>query len=526
MEEQTTTSDDLMRFLQRMNDKMELTIKTSEKNINDKLELRLNSLDEGINEIRKDVKINDKKVEDINSALMARIEKIEENMRRSSYRKMSSDTLGKPKESEENISANDQSEAPGLVRNDSWANEVEAEYNKKIHDKKEHEARRLEDDRRERDKNQWMESRRTPDDWTAGLKATVRHPAKHVDKLVEKPAIHVKRVEKLSEMDRKTKTAVRHWFCEDSDSSDDDTANEEDTNEDWNLVDRQKKNDIKKKRLTAKRNKKKEEILEKVNHMAGIGPIDRDTMEYHIDKNQGDFERAKIAVIREHLSRYYKYNNAELEAVTIVETKYNKKMGSEGTLYFATKDKQDIVDLFIRKSECKRDDVSLRNFVPPQIYKRFSALNKLCKLKREEYSNLKTQIRFGKSDLEILTKIRGSEDPFKIVNLKDFIGDKDIPEYEHDVKWKPHRDRAPRRRVSSSRSSSPVSKPAPPATRSALDELPSRVIRQLSINSDDGNNHKKRKGAESMDSCHSKDLETAITSNEDNNMEHEADVTL
>ena len=49
----------------------------------------------------------------------------------------------------------------------------------------------------------------------------------------------------------------------------------------------------------------------------------------------------------------------------------------------------------------------------------------------------------------MLTKIKGGEDPFKTVNLKDFIGDNDMPEYEHDVKWTSHRNRAPRRRVTS-----------------------------------------------------------------------------
>ena len=202
-----------------------------------------------------------------------------------------------------------------------------------------------------------------------------------------------------------------------------------------------------------------------------------------------------------------------------------KKVDGEGILYFATEDKQDIVDLYIRKSECKRDDVSLRNFVPPQIFRRFTAINKICKQKHEENSLLKTQIRFGKLDLEVLTKQRGSEDSFKVTNLKDFIGDRDIPEYDHDVKWKHHRDRAPRRRVTSSRSSSPVSRPVPPATTNSMDELPSRVIRQLSINSDDGTISKKRKGHDSMDSCHSNDLKAAMKVSGENNKMN-ADETL
>ena len=518
--EEKTTSDDLMKFLQLMNDKMESTIKGVEKNINDKLEIRLNSLDTGMSDLRKEVKSNDKKAVDMNNVLLNRMERIEQDMRRSQMRRMNSDTLGRTSKLQQLSSQSvgkddtiDQPEAQGLVRENSWANEVEEEHNKKVEEEKNKEVKRREEDMMERDKNQWIEKRRVPDDWTAGLRATVRQPVKSVDN-------PVKCVERTSKVEAKVRKAVRHWFGEDSDSSEDDVADDDHDAEDWNCVDRQKKNEMKKKRMNMKRNKKKEEVLEKVNHMVGIGPIDSEIIDYHIEKNHGDFEKAKLAAIREHLARFYKFNSSELDAVKIVETKYNKKMDGEGILYFATEDKQDIVDLYIRKSECKRDKVSLRNFVPPQIFKRFTAINKLCKQKREENSQLKTQIRFGKSDLIVLTKLRGSEDSFKAVNLEDFIGEADIPNYDHDIKWKSHKDRAPRRRVTSSRSSSPV----PPATLNSRDELPTRAIRQLSINSDDGTVTKKRKGPESMDSCHSNDLAEAMKSNGEKKMD--ADETL
>ena len=102
-------------------------------------------------------------------------------------------------------------------------------------------------------------------------------------------------------------------------------------------------------------------------------------------------------------------------------------------------------------------------------------------------------------------KIRGEEEVFKITDLKDFIGEEEIPGYDHDVKWTSRRDRAPRRCVSSSRSSSPVNrnpeKPAGTISRETLPQPPSmdRQLRQLSLNSNDGAPSKRRKDDGSED---------------------------
>ena len=154
------------------------------------------------------------------------------------------------------------------------------------------------------------------------------------------------------------------------------------------------------------------------------------------------------------MKRYYKYNEEELEKISIVETKLNPK--GEGTIYIAVEDKSDIKDLFKRKAECKRNEAVLRNFVPPQIFERFVGLNKICATRRKENQGLKMQVRFGSRDLEVLTKYKGSEEPFKTTSLQDFLGDDDIPGYDDTIKWKWNKDRAPRRRVTSSRSSRPV----------------------------------------------------------------------
>ena len=99
--------------------------------------------------------------------------------------------------------------------------------------------------------------------------------------------------------------------------------------------------------------------------------------------------KAKVGVVREHLRRYYNYNEDELDVINIEETKYNSN--GDGIIYIAMTDKEDIRDIYRRKAECKRDEVYLKNFTPPQIFKRFVALNKLCSDIRQLDRKLKTQ---------------------------------------------------------------------------------------------------------------------------------------
>ena len=86
-------------------------------------------------------------------------------------------------------------------------------------------------------------------------------------------------------------------------------------------------------------------------------------------------------------------------------------------------------------------------FIPPQYHERFIALNRICSQRRSDNAELKTQIRFGQDDLIVLTKIKGSEEPYKIVNLREFAGDEFLPEFDMSLKWRIQEDRPPRRRV-------------------------------------------------------------------------------
>ena len=62
------------------------------------------------------------------------------------------------------------------------------------------------------------------------------------------------------------------------------------------------------------------------------------------------------------------------------------------------------------------------------------------------------QVRLSTKDLEIMTKMKGSEKE----NLNNLVGNAELPAFNDKIKWKKHQDRRPCRRVTSSRENSPV----------------------------------------------------------------------
>ena len=143
----------------------------------------------------------------------------------------------------------------------------------------------------------------------------------------------------------------------------------------------------------------------------------------------------------------------EIKNLKIKETKMTNK--EEIYIYIAVEEMDDIRDIYRRKAEVRRDDAVLRTYIPPQFYERFSALNKICRDRRLADPLLKTQVRFCSKDLEILTKEKGTEEPFEKIELKEFLGGDTIPQFDFKMKWKLQRDRPPRRVATSSRPASP-----------------------------------------------------------------------
>ena len=90
----------------------------------------------------------------------------------------------------------------------------------------------------------------------------------------------------------------------------------------------------------------------------------------------------------------------------------------------------------------------------------------------------------------ILMKEKGSEEPFRQVNLTDFIGETVLPTFDHTIKWRRLVDRPTRRRVTSSRSPSPD-----PANRKVSPQKPqlNKQLRQLSLTGKDTSVNKRQR---------------------------------
>ena len=328
-----------------------------------------------------------------------------------------------------------------IQRSDSWAEEVEREVEKR--------TKANGEDRFEvEDREQWTVDRRVPSKWAENLEREVRGSAERVGRSRQQ--------RKTARMDGQRKVAdrledehecgsekvkrVHHWFGrssgEETDSSDP---------EGWNTMDREGKNEEKRRRARERGEKMKTEVTMKARRMAGVGPITTEEIDQQWTKTK-DYNKAKIWAVKAHLAVYYRYNQEELDRLEILETKRNIK---DEIIYIAVTNESDIRDIYSRKAECRRDDTVVKSYIPPQYWERFVALNRVCAEKRALDGKLKTQIRFGTKDLIILTKEKGSQDPYYMENLDDFTDGRTLLKVDLGLKWKFQEDRPPRRRVGS-----------------------------------------------------------------------------
>ena len=196
----------------------------------------------------------------------------------------------------------------------------------------------------------------------------------------------------------------------------------------------------------------------KARRMAGLGPITEQDICFQMDKTK-DYSRAKKWAVKAHLAHYYRYSQDELDTLELLETKRALK---DNIIYIAVSSERDIKDIYARKAEMRCDKTVVRSYIPPQFYTRFAAINKICARKRAEDDSLKTQVRFGERDLHIMTKLKGSQDPYFNEDMETFLEGERLPEIDLTIKWRFQEDRPPRRRVASP---SPPSSPDHPTSR-------------------------------------------------------------
>ena len=230
--------------------------------------------------------------------------------------------------------------------------------------------------------------------------------------------------------------------------------------------------------------------MRKANLIVGLGPITQDDINNQ-SKNNNDYSEAKVKAALTYLRTRLMYNDEELEKIHINETQTAK----DDTLYIALTCAQDVKDIYIRKSEVRDDTTWTRNFIPPQVHAKYMFLNKACKNYRETYKEMKTQVRFGHFDLEVLVKPRGSTEPFREIEITEIVDveAEAMPDFDFTIKWKSKTERQPRRKI----------QPGQPISVSNLrngdtGQIP-KPIRQLSVNSSDNIDTKRLRSKNDME---------------------------
>ena len=239
---------------------------------------------------------------------------------------------------------------------------------------------------------------------------------------------------------------LRKWFGVDTESGSESGSsdNESTDTEDWNQVDRRKRNKLKLK--TQEKNKKHKQSMNasRASHILGISPIHSETISSYMSEGL-KFEQAKIKAVHQYLHFYLKFEDEELDIMDIKETM--TAMKGDDTLYVAFQNKDDIREIHWRMAECRNSELNTRNYIPPGFYARYMAASNRCSDVRKKFRDTKTQIRFSEHDIEVLTKERWSEEPYRSVDLKDFMGEMELPPFDHSRRWLQRLDRPPRRKI-------------------------------------------------------------------------------
>ena len=118
----------------------------------------------------------------------------------------------------------------------------------------------------------------------------------------------------------------------------------------------------------------------------------------------------------------------------------------DDTVYVVFKELKTIKEIHWRAAQIQNPAIGIRNYIPPQFWRRYMYLNEECNKYRQHYKNTKTQLRFNNLDIEILVKTRGSTEPYSTVPYDEITDPKYIPKFEYNIKWENRNDSRPLRK--------------------------------------------------------------------------------
>ena len=206
---------------------------------------------------------------------------------------------------------------------------------------------------------------------------------------------------------------VKDWFGMDSSSESDSSSQDEDEGE-WSEVARQSKNRKKMKEKKIRRKEKIGQIARRMKQMIGLGPIPRATRDFFESKSK-DKKVAMSMCVKEYLKYYLDFDDEELEKIDIVDSKL---AANDDVIYVALGHEEQIREIYKRKAASENDNLILRDYIPLQFHARYMAIAGKAKETRMNDNRIKTQIRWGNNDIEIFTRMKGSEEGFQDSRLE------------------------------------------------------------------------------------------------------------
>ena len=164
----------------------------------------------------------------------------------------------------------------------------------------------------------------------------------------------------------------------------------------------------------------------------------------------GNYLEAKKMAVIDYLRHHLKYNDEEIDTIEITDTQVSAKM--ENLVYIVVAEEQSIRDIRSRMAEVRNPDLTMTDFIPPQYYQRYISLGKRAREMREKDTGLRTQIRFGDTDIELFTKRKGENERYTKVPMEEIEAEEQLPKFDHSIRWR-RRDDRPRRYISPAKSS-------------------------------------------------------------------------
>ena len=436
MEQKEVTLADILKCL----NEQKAEIKDAKEETSSRLEKFMNAIENNISEVKRDVNVLNNIMEERERDTREHMQKIEDNFIETERRRKEDreDLQKRMRKLETALQETRLQNTP--VRNTRKQSEKEKETEKqnKVHDIS---INNLQEERAtvtspETTKETVPEKEKeTPKNWYKSVCDELKEAAAKADNINEKKEKRLEEKERKRMKKEKTgMKSIKRWFSQDSPdnsliSSESDTSDNENKEE---KVERRERNKIRRKRNLENRKNLQTEIATKASRTIGCHPI-REAEVEEINKNIGDLNKAREIAVKNFLKNYLQFNNEELKEVVILDTKTSMK--GDNTIYTVFKDIDTIKELHWRIAEIRNPEVILRNYIPPGFWSRYMHLSSECKEYRNKNPNMKTQMRFGMSDVEILLKKKGTDETYKKVPFETITEPADIPQFDHNLKW-------------------------------------------------------------------------------------------